>query len=69
MTNADNDSAKEIDPATGLIKEARFLEQVKMFFGRAASKTTVPKDYLDMIMACDSVLRLSIPIRRDNGQI
>ena len=49
--------------------EPRFLEQVKLFFNRAAGKTGIPQDYLEMIMACDSVIRFSIPIRRDNGTI
>lgn len=40
-----------------------------MFFNRAASKTAVPKDYLEMIMSCDTVVRFSIPIKRDNGLI
>jgi hypothetical protein len=55
--------------APGQIAEPRFLEQVKMFFNRAASKTGIPQDYLDLIMACDTVIRFSIPIRRDNGTI
>jgi glutamate dehydrogenase (NAD(P)+) len=42
---------------------------VQKFFARAASKTEVPQDYLDMIMACDAVVRFSFPIRRDNGRI
>ena len=40
-----------------------------MFFNRAASKTGISKDYLEMIRTCDNVIRFSIPIRRDNGTI
>jgi len=50
-------------------KEPRFLEQVELFFNRAASKTGISKDYLELIRTCDNVIRFSIPIRRDNGTI
>ena len=50
-------------------KEPRFLENVQLFFNRAAAKTGISKDYLDLIMTCDNVIRFSIPIRRDNGSI
>ena len=50
-------------------KEPRFLEQVKLFFDRAASKTGISQDYLDLIMSCDCIIRFSFPVRRDNGSI
>jgi glutamate dehydrogenase (NAD(P)+) len=50
-------------------KEPRFLEQVELFFNRAASKTGISKDYLELIRTCDNIIRFSIPIRRDNGSI
>mmetsp|Transcript_46901 Transcript_46901/g.63633 ORF Transcript_46901/g.63633 Transcript_46901/m.63633 type:complete len:171 (+) Transcript_46901:84-596(+) len=50
-------------------KEARFLEQVQMFFNKAADKTGIPKDYLEMIRACDTIIRFTFPIKRDNGEI
>ena len=50
-------------------QEPRFLEQVKLFFDRAASKTDVPQEYLDVIKACNTVIRFNIPLRRDNGKI
>lgn len=50
-------------------QEPRFLEQVKLFFDRAASKTDVPQEYLDVIKACNTVIRFNIPLRRDNGRI
>jgi len=64
----------ELDPSNyGVIqdqeKEPRFLEQVKLFFDRAASKTGISQDYLDLIMACNATVRFAIPIRRDNGKI
>jgi glutamate dehydrogenase (NAD(P)+) len=45
------------------------LEQVKLFFDRAAGKTDVPEEYLEVIKACNSVIRFNIPLRRDNGKI
>jgi hypothetical protein len=68
-------SAKSsVDPATFGPKldqhaEPRFLEQVKLFFDRAASKTSVPAEYLQLIKACNIVIRFNIPLRRDNGSI
>jgi glutamate dehydrogenase (NAD(P)+) len=50
-------------------KEPRFLEQVELFFNRAASKTGISPDYLELIRTCDNVIRFSIPIKRDNGKI
>ena len=50
-------------------EEPRFLEQVKMFFDRASSKTDIPEEYLQTIKACNSVVRFNIPLRRDNGKI
>ena len=49
--------------------EPRFLEQVELFFHRAASKTGVPQHYLDLIRTCDTIIRFNIPIHRDNGNL
>lgn len=49
--------------------EPRFLEQVKLFFDRAASKTDVPQEYLNVIKSCNTVIRFNIPLKRDNGAI
>ena len=64
----------QIDPANFGPKldennEPRFLEQVKLFFDRAASKTDIPEEYLDVIKSCNTVIRFNIPLRRDNGSI
>ena len=56
-------------PRVDEFKEPRFLEQVKLFFDRAASKTDVPQEYLNVIKACNTVIRFNIPLRRDNGKI
>ena len=63
-----------IDPANfgpklDNFQEPRFLEQVKLFFDRAASKTDIPQEYLNLIKACNTVIRFNIPLRRDNGTI
>jgi glutamate dehydrogenase/leucine dehydrogenase len=42
---------------------------VKLFFDRAAKKTGIPPDYLDIIKACDTVVRFNIPLVRDNGTL
>ena len=49
--------------------EPRFLENVKLFFGRAASKTQIPADIFAYIQACKSVVRFNIPLRMDDGSI
>ena len=40
-----------------------------MFFDRAANKTEVPEEYLEVIKACNTVIRFNFPLRRDNGVI
>jgi glutamate dehydrogenase (NAD(P)+) len=50
-------------------EEPRFLENVKLFFDRAAALTDIPADYLQLIKACNSVVRFNIPLRRDDGSI
>jgi glutamate dehydrogenase (NAD(P)+) len=67
-------TAASIDPTSfgpklDEFKEPRFLEQVKLFFDRAASKTDIPQEYLNLIKACNTVIRFNIPLRRDNGTI
>ncbi len=42
---------------------------MKLFFDRAAKKTGIPADYLDIIKACDTVVRFNIPLVRDNGTL
>ena len=56
-------------PKLDQFQEPRFLEQVKLFFDRAAAKTDVPNEYLSLIKACNTVIRFNIPLRRDNGTI
>jgi len=49
--------------------EPRFLEQVKLFFDDAASKTGIPADWLNFIKSCNSVIRFNIPLRKDDGSL
>jgi hypothetical protein len=60
---------KNFGPKLDEFQEPRFLEQVKLFFDRAASKTDVPQEYLNLIKACNTVIRFNIPLRRDNGTV
>jgi glutamate dehydrogenase (NAD(P)+) len=49
--------------------EPRFLENVEMFFNKAAKTTNVPDDWLELIRSCDNIIRFTFPIRLDNGRI
>jgi hypothetical protein len=69
VRNLSATTPRKPDPRDNPNAEPRFLEQVELFFNRAASKTGISKDYLEMIRTCDNVIRFSIPIRRDNGSI
>ncbi len=50
-------------------EEPRFLEQVELFFNRAAALTDVPADLLEVIKQCNTVIRFQIPLRMDSGEI
>ena len=49
--------------------EPRFLEQVKLFYKEAADKTGIDEQYLNLIKACQTVVRFNIPLRRDDGSL
>ena len=49
--------------------EPRFLEQVKLHFANAASKTGIDPQYLALIQACKAVVRFNIPLRMDDGTL
>ena len=49
--------------------EPRFLEQVKLFFNDASKQTGIEEQYLNLIKACQTVVRFNIPLRRDNGTL
>jgi glutamate dehydrogenase (NAD(P)+) len=51
-------------------QEPRFLEMVKEFFDR--SMTHIPekdRTYIETIKACNSVLRVAFPLKRDDGTV
>uniref|UniRef100_A0A7S1CA73 Glutamate dehydrogenase n=1 Tax=Bicosoecida sp. CB-2014 TaxID=1486930 RepID=A0A7S1CA73_9STRA len=49
--------------------EPRFLEMVKMNFDTAARHSGMDEGLLDLVKGCNSVLRVSFPLRRDDGTI
>ena len=62
-------AAQKFGPKLDENNEPRFLEQVKLFFNDAASKTGIEEEYLNLIKACQTVVRFNIPLRRDNGSL
>lgn len=42
---------------------------MKLFFDRASKRTDVPTEYLELIKACNTVIRFNIPLIRDDGKI
>jgi len=50
-------------------EEPRFLEMVKMNFDKAAKHTGIDEGLLSVIRACNSMLRVNFPLRRDNGTV
>jgi glutamate dehydrogenase (NAD(P)+) len=50
-------------------KEPSFLEQVNIYFDRAAAHTKHPEGLLKQIKACSSVYHIKFPVRLDNGEI
>mmetsp|Transcript_33819 Transcript_33819/g.54583 ORF Transcript_33819/g.54583 Transcript_33819/m.54583 type:complete len:525 (+) Transcript_33819:89-1663(+) len=57
------------EPTSAPDEEPRFLEMVKMNFEKAAKHTDLTPGLIKQIMACNSVLRISFPIERDDGTI
>lgn len=56
-------------PVTNPDEEPRFLEMVKMYFDRASAHTAIDKGLLEVIKGCNAVLRVSFPIKRDDGSV
>jgi hypothetical protein len=40
-----------------------------MFYDSGASKTGIDPQWLNLIKACQAVVRFNIPLRRDNGKL
>ncbi len=47
----------------------RLVEQVNRYFDKAAAFTSHPTGLLDQIKVCNSIYRISFPLKRDNGSI
>ena len=46
-----------------------FFEQVNLHFDKAARLTRYPTGLLEQIKACNSVIHMTFPIKRDDGSI
>jgi glutamate dehydrogenase (NAD(P)+) len=56
-------------PVTDPDVEPRFLEMTKLNFDKAASYTNIDAGVLEVIKACNALVRVSFPLRRDDGSI
>jgi len=50
-------------------EEPRFLEMLHQFFDEAGELANIPKDKLELYKQCDMVLKVRLPLIRDNGKI
>jgi glutamate dehydrogenase (NAD(P)+) len=50
-------------------EEPRFLEMVQSYFDLAGSYTNIPSDKLELYKQCDVVIKMRLPLIRDNGTI
>lgn len=57
----------ETGPVAAQDSEPRFLEMVKMNFDKAAAITGIDAGLLEVIKACNSLLRVNFPLHRDDG--
>jgi glutamate dehydrogenase (NAD(P)+) len=51
------------------VVEPRLLENLEMFFERAFSYSGLDNEYFELIIKCDNVVRIMIPLKRDDGSI
>ena len=51
------------------MKTISFLDQVDLFFDRAARHTRFPPDLLSQIKANNGIYEMTFPVRRDDGTI
>jgi len=61
--------AAKFGPKLDAHGEPRFLEQVKLFYNEAAEKTGISAEKLNIIKACQNLVRFNIPLRRDDGTL
>eukprot|EP01138_Halocafeteria_seosinensis_P002567 gb/GECG01002625.1/.p1 GENE.gb/GECG01002625.1/~~gb/GECG01002625.1/.p1 ORF type:complete len:524 (+),score=64.23 gb/GECG01002625.1/:1-1572(+) len=69
MTTTTTDLYPDNGPIEDPHREPRFLEMVKMNFDKAAKYTKIDKGVLEVVKACNSLIRVSFPLRRDNGDV
>ena len=50
-------------------EEPRLLEQLHQHFDMAGSFTDIPTDRLEVYKQCNTLLKLRIPLLRDNGRM
>jgi glutamate dehydrogenase (NAD(P)+) len=55
--------------ATPKEREMSFLESVMFNFNKAAPYTGIPQERLLVMQAVDSSLKMSLPLRRDDGSM
>jgi len=68
-TAARNSLVRRFSAGAGKDAEPEFLDMVKIFFDQAAAKTSIPPAYLHIFKNVRNILRVSFPIRRDDGSI
>jgi glutamate dehydrogenase/leucine dehydrogenase len=54
-------------PADG--SEPSFLDMVNIYFEKAAKYCNMDRETLELLRPCDAALRMTIPLRRDDGSI
>ena len=69
MTRSFSAAQQQFGPKMDNNQEPRFLDQVKLFYNEAAGMTGIDEQYLNLIKACQTVVRFNIPLRRDNGTL
>jgi glutamate dehydrogenase (NAD(P)+) len=52
-----------------MVGPVRFFEQINRHFDKAAAFTSHPPGLLAQIKACNSIFKISFPLRRDDGRI
>lgn len=50
-------------------EEPTFLQMVKNYFDQAGRYTNIPKDVLEVYKNCNRVIKLNLPLVRENGKI
>jgi hypothetical protein len=62
-------AASKGDPKDDPNRELTFLESVLVNFDKAAPYSGIPKERLDVLRSVDASLKLTIPLKRDDGSM